>query len=258
MEDIAIEPARDLTHFISDDSDVCLAKIEKYRTQHPVQHIVLQAWIDEHRILTKSTNPDSCNSKGFDFLQEEDLKGVLKYLPRGTLFNFSSFQRAVRAKQDSEDTYGVNSPKRNRGFDKYETEIQIVGTILIKNGFTTSEAVGLGQYSTDLFEIHKIYEENLDKYFKKRIHGVATTSMRLKKVNFTLSEKEKSESIESQTKEEIVKTIISMAVSSNLDVDEIESIKAEVIKSKPKEFLINIYYELAESQLQEKLGLDND
>ena len=186
------------------------------------------------------------------------MKGVMKYLPRGTLFNYSSFQRAVRAKQVSEDTYGVQSPRRNRGFDKYETEAQVVGTFLVKNGFTTSEPTDLGKYSTDLLEIHQIYEENLFKYFSKRVKGVETTSLKLKKVNFTQVEKEKSDSIEMKTKEELRRIVFEFLDASDLAEEEIEDIKASVTKSKPKQFLVNMYNELMLDHHQESLGLGLD
>ena len=52
---------------------------------------------------------------------EEDLKQVLKYLPKGTLLEKESFMRAVRYKQHFEDIYGCSEPIRNKGFEKFET-----------------------------------------------------------------------------------------------------------------------------------------
>ena len=60
-------------------------------------------------------------------MQEEDLKEVLKFLPKGTLLDEESFKRAVRYKQYVEDVYGSKEPVRNRGFEKFETESQVVG-----------------------------------------------------------------------------------------------------------------------------------
>ena len=183
------------------------------------------------------------------------MKSVMQHLPKGTLFNFSSFQRSVRAKQVSEDTYGVHSPMRKRGYDKYETEVQIAGTVLIKKGFTISEQTDLEHFSTELFKIHQIYEENLEKYFKLRVKGVQTTSLKIKKVNFTLVEQKRSESIEALTKDEIIQTVIKLLETSALDGDEINDIKAATTRSKSKQFLINIYNEIIEDQIQEGLGL---
>jgi hypothetical protein len=78
--------------------------VRVYRAQHPTQDTELAKWVEEHRILTKSTVPSNCNGKGFDFMQEEDLKSVLKYLPKGTLLEVESFKRAVRYKQYFEIT----------------------------------------------------------------------------------------------------------------------------------------------------------
>ena len=65
--------------------------------------------------------------KGFDFAQEEDLKGVLKYLPKGTLFEYKSFKRAVNTKQHFEDNIKRDlSPQLNRPHDKYICEVPIV------------------------------------------------------------------------------------------------------------------------------------
>ena len=70
-------------------------------------------------------------------MQEEDLKKVLGYLPKGTLFDFNSFSRAVRMKQNVEEYRGCKSPERRRPHDKYEIEVQIAGTIMMKNQFTS-------------------------------------------------------------------------------------------------------------------------
>jgi hypothetical protein len=69
-KDIPIEPAKSFAHFLSSSNTVSLAKIRTYQPQHPAQNLDLQNWIDEHRILTKSNNPNISNGKGFDFLQE--------------------------------------------------------------------------------------------------------------------------------------------------------------------------------------------
>lgn len=164
----------------------------------------------------------------------------------------------MRAKQINEDTYGVQSPRRNRGFDKYETEIHLAGTVLVKKGFTTTDPIGMGQYSTDLLEIHQIFAENLKTYFMKRISGIETSSLKLKKVNFTNTEKERSQSIEMKTKEEIILIILEILDSSEMDDKEKESIKSSVKKSKPKQFLVNMFNELMEDRLHENLELSLD
>ena len=102
MENLPVQPPRDLSYFISlykggDVSDVSTSKasINQYPKQHPMENPDIQPWIDAHRILSKSSEASSTNGKGFDFMQEEDLKKVLKYIPKGTLFDFDSFARAV-------------------------------------------------------------------------------------------------------------------------------------------------------------------
>ena len=85
---MSVQPPRDLNFFINlhkasrDSGEASSATLTQYEQQLPMENPELQAWINEHRIITKSSNKASVNSKGFDFQQEEDLKKVLKYLPR--------------------------------------------------------------------------------------------------------------------------------------------------------------------------------
>ena len=88
--------------------------------------------------------------------------------------------------------------------------------------------------------------------------GLETTSLKLKKVNFTQVEKEKSDSIEMKTKEEIRRIVFEFLDASDLAEEEIEDIKASVTKSKPKQFLVNMYNELMLDHHQESLGLGLD
>ena len=68
-ENIPVEPPKCLSDFISFTGSTPLARIQSYPKHHPAQNVSLQQWIDEHRILSKSSNPNSVNGKGFDFLQ---------------------------------------------------------------------------------------------------------------------------------------------------------------------------------------------
>ena len=263
MEGIPIEPPRDLNHFLNlfkngehQSLDVSSnPTLKTYRSQHPGQDSDLQNWIEEHRILTKSSSPQS-NGKGFDFMQEEDLKSVLRYLPKGSLLNCESFKRAVRCKQYFEDVYGCKSPRRNRGFDKYETESQVVGLVLKRNGFVDPESFKANPYSTDLLEIPEIFKRNLDIYLKKRVQGFETTSLKLTRVHFTITDKVKSEAIEQKTKQEIIDMISNLV--NGMEVEEMESVKQLCSKSKTKQFLINTYQELLDGKLHEALDMNCD
>ena len=61
-----------------------------------------------------------------------------------------------------EDVFGSSSLRRNRKYDKYETETQIVGLVLIKHGFSQPLSLNGKLYSTDLQNFQKIVNENLD------------------------------------------------------------------------------------------------
>jgi hypothetical protein len=61
MEELPIEPPRDLNYFLnlskdggktSEDSN-SKPTVKQYRVQHPTQDSDLQKWVEEHRILTK-------------------------------------------------------------------------------------------------------------------------------------------------------------------------------------------------------------
>jgi hypothetical protein len=155
---------------------------------------------------------------------EEDLKLVLKYLPKGTLLNSETFKRAVRSKQYFENMYGCKSPNRKRGFDKYETESQVVGLVLIRKGFTNPKFTNTSPYSTDLLEIPEIFKRNLDTSFTKRVKGFETSSLKLNQVHFTIREKVESQAIEKKTKQEIIDMILNLV--SDMDEEDEESIKA--------------------------------
>ena len=187
---------------------------------------------------------------------EEDLKEVLKYLPKGTLLNEESFKRAVRYKQYFEDIYGCKEPNRNRGFDKYQTESQIVGLVLMKKGFADPKANVANPFSSDLFNIPKIFEQNLAKYFSNRINGVETSSLKLSRVHFTVSDKLESQSIEKKTKQEIIDLIF--IITDNMKDEEKVNIRTQCTKSKNKQFLINRYQELLDAQTQNALNMDEN
>ena len=143
-----------LTFFCNEDQEAQLkvgegAKLKYYGLKHPSLNSELSQWIKAHRIITKSKVVNSYNGKGFDFLQEEDLKGVMKFLPTGTLLDEVSFQRAVRSKQYCEDVYGIREPTRCKSYDKFETECQVVGLILMKNAFAGSTLTVENRYSND-------------------------------------------------------------------------------------------------------------
>ena len=262
-DDIAVEPPRNLSHFLSlhktgstSAPPPSQATVKQYRSQHPMQNPDLHQWIEDHRILSKFSRSKTTCGKGFDFLQEEDLKSVLKYLPKGTLFDFDSFGRAVRMKQNIEDHQGYKSPKRNRPYEKYETEVQACATVMMKNQFTASEFCGTNPYSEDLLKIHEVYDSNLDKFFTRRVEGYETSGLKLTKIYFTKSDKDKSLQIESRTKQEIIDIIFNLAQTSSMNDEDLENLKDLAKITQKKQFLINLHEELVEEQLQAALGLD--
>ena len=188
-----------------------------------------------------------------DDLLEEDLKLVLKNLPKSTLLNSETFQRAVRLKQYFEDMNGCKSPVRKRKYEKFETESQVVGLVLLRNGFINPHFSGVNPYSADLLEIPELFQKNLKIYFNKRIMGVETSSLKLTKVHFTKAEKEESELIENKTKREIIE-LISNLISGKTE-EEKENIEKMCTMSKNKQYLINKYQELSDNQSEEALNL---
>ena len=229
------------------------AALAQYSKKHPQENTELQTWINSHRILSKSSDPLSTNGKGPDFLQEEDLKKVLGYLPKGTLFDFNSFSRAVRMKQNVEEYQGCKSPERRRPYDRYEIEVQIAGTIMMKNQFT-SETSGINPYSEDLLRITEIYEKNLTTFFTHRVAGFETSSLKLEKFHFTKFDKEKSEEIENRTKKEIIEMIFSVVEESAwVDEEYIDRVKDLAKESRKKQFLIELYQEIVDDKFQSEI-----
>ena len=278
MENVPVMPSRDLSHFISlhsaqEENKVPAPKVPppkvtppkapppkasllQYLEKHPQENSDLQTWINAHRILTKSSGAPCINGKGFDFLQEEDLKMVIKHLPRGALFDYDSFARAVRLKQNIEEFEGSKSPERGRPFEKYDTEVQLVGSIMIRNQFSTAEALENNPYHEDLLKIEEIFQKNLGTFFIHRVSGLETSSVKLDKFHFTKADKEQSEAIEKKTKKEIVKMIFELGKASWVDDEYLENLKEVAKETQKKQFLIDIYNEIVNDHLQAQLEAD--
>ena len=123
---------------------------------------------------------DYFNVYEVDLISEEDLKKVLQFLPKGTLLTLDSFTRAVRSKQYFEEVFGTNIPDRKRKHEKYQTEVQVVGVVLIRMGFALATPLEKSPYSRDIHDVHLIHGKNLDTFFIKRMKGYETSSLKLK------------------------------------------------------------------------------
>ena len=145
----------------------------------------------------------------------------------------------------------VYIPVRKRKHEKYQTEVQVVGVVLIRMGFALATPLEKSPYSRDLHDVHLIHGKNLDTFFIKRVNGYETSSLKLKTVCFTVEEEQTKNSIESKTKEEII-SIIRETASGMRNCDDIFSICS---KSQTKQFLLNKYYEVMEDKRQESLNL---
>ena len=264
MENVPLTEPKDLKHFINvhskngEKSEQISSnpKIRSYLPKHPSKHPELESWEKEHRIVSKSSTSSS-SSKGFDFLQEEDLKGVMKHLPKGTLFDQNSFSRAVHIKQNYEFIIKQDmSPKRNRLHDKYISEAQFVGTKLLESKIAKSDFSEGNLYCADLFEIKKIFEKNLKHFFTMKIDCFETSNIKMKIVHFIKEEKEKSEQLEKKSKEDIIKLILELADSSNLEAEDLEVVVygAKMTKTKPQ--LIDLYNSLLETIFQTEVEMD--
>ena len=228
--------------------------LKQNNRQHPKKNSDLQQWIEDHRILTKSSSPLCSNGKGADFMQEEDLKLVLGYLPKSTLLNSETFTRAVRLKQYFEDLNGCKAPERKRGYDKYEIESQVVGLVLMRKGFTNPQFTGESPYSNDVLEIPDIFQRNLKTYFTKRVEGFETSGLKMTHLHFTKGDKVESQKIEKKTKQEIIEMITDLV--SDMEEEDQETVKRLCSKSRNKQFLINQYQELLDQKSQASLNIE--
>ena len=157
----------------------------------------------------------------------------------------------MRSKQYFEEVFGTNIPDRKRKHEKYQTEVQVVGVVLIRMGFALVKPVEKSPYSRDIHDVHIIHGKNLDTFFFNRMKGFETSSLKLKTVSFTVEEEHTKNSIESKTKEEII-SIIRETASEMRNGEDIISMCS---KSKTKQFLLNKYYEVMEDRRQESLNL---
>ena len=167
------------------------------------------------------------------------------------MFSYESFTRAVRSKQYFENVFGSPCPSRKRKHEKYETECQVVGMVLTRKGFALKQSFDRSPYSQDLYNVPRIFDDNLDKFFSMRVKGFETSSIRMKTVSFTVAEEEIKQRIELKTKEELITMIGEIAA----NLSDVEYIVSSCTKSKTKQFLINMYHELLEEQRQEGLNL---
>ena len=78
----------------------------------------------------------------------------------------------------------------------------------------------------------------------------------MKIVHFTKEEKEKSEQLEKKSKEDIIKLILELADSSNLEAEDLEVVVdgAKMTKTKPQ--LIDLYNSLLETIFQTEVEMD--
>ena len=262
MKTVPVAPPKTLQHFIDKKRTQPSATprsepvIKTYRSQHPTINPDLERWSNAHRILSKSTNPSS--GQGFDFLQEQDLKGVLKYIPKGTMFDINSFARAVRTKQHYEDNFEAEKTSNRRTHDKFTIESQIVGVVHIKNGFTSTAGSTSNPFSEDLFQVNSIYESNLELFFTKRIDGCETSGIKIRKFFFTTEEFEESLSLENKTKDEIIKCITDDAENSSLEPGLVNSIKHRLKPGLSKPALIEIYHNVHDAIIEAEQNFDID
>ena len=123
--------------------------------------------------------------------------------------------------------------------------------------FHYPEAFGVNPYSEDLFRIPEIFDKNLTALFTHRVTGFETTTLRLIKFHFTKAEKVKSEEIEAKTKKEIIEMIFDLVNASSVDEEYMENLKDLVKESRKKQFLIDVYHEVLDDQLQTELEIED-
>lgn len=153
-----------------------------------------------------------------------------------------------------EDVFGSSSLRRNRKYDKYETETQIVGLVLIKHGFSQPLSLNGKLYSTDLQNFQKIVNENLDVFFSGRVKGTETSNIKIQTISISIEDEERKNNINSKTKSEIISMIHDVAVRcGEIDIDHITN---SCNKSRNKQFLIDMYMDLLETERNHNLGIE--
>ena len=158
-------------------------------------------------------------------------------------------------KQNIENYKGCPSPTRDRPHDKYSIEVQVCGSILMKNKFTSTQAFGHNPFSEDILKIDEIFNNNLTKMFQHRIQGFEMSSVRLTKFHFTKADKQKSEEIEAKTKREIIEMIIDLAKAASVEEEYMDNVMALAKETKKKQFLIDLYNEVLEDKLKLELEI---
>ena len=62
--------------------------------------------------------------------------------------------------------------------------------VLTRKGFALKQSLDRSPYSQDLYNVPRIFDDNLDKFFSMRVKGFETSSIRMKTVSFTVAEDE--------------------------------------------------------------------
>ena len=93
--------------------------------------------------------------------------------------------------------------------------------------------------------------------FTHRVTGFETSTLRLTKFHFTKEEKEKSEEIESKTKKEIIEMIFDLVNASAVEEEYMENLKDLAKDTRKKQFLVDLYQEVIDDQLQAELEIED-
>ena len=181
-------------------------KVKSYPVKHPRENVRFGTYREKYSHLTESLTENDTHEGG-DFIQENALGRVIPFLKRGKIFSRQIFAEAVRACQNFQNKCDKRKPDVKRKRPKYQNEIQSVTALILLRNEDAEEKEDLGDIHEDIMKVDQIGKENYREFFKKRITGTSTGSIRLKPLFVTKEAYNDYEKLENQPKSVIAEKI---------------------------------------------------
>ena len=244
------EPSEpDLKQFLPDGADYEPSVISTFRKQHPTENVKFGVYKEKYLYVTERVDVND-RHQGGDFLQEDCQGRVISFLHTGQIFNYETFTSAVRrcqAYQEIERMKGHHGPSVISRRPKYLLEIQIMAAIVLDLNEDPAHNMDLGELNEDVMRLRKIGLENYERFFKLKLQGIKTGSIKLKPAFLSKKDAIEFEKIENKTKDEIrskIKVIIDSLEFDDDDEKTFYTVRCNRPATK-KDELVNLFNDLA-------------
>ena len=244
-----LEPSvPDLKQFLPEDTEFEPSIVSNFRKKHPSENVKYRVYKEKYLHVTERFDVND-RHQGGDFLQEDCLGRVIANLHTGQIFSYETFTSAVRrcqAYQESERMKGHCGPSFVSKRPKYTLEIQMMAAVVLDLNEDPGDSMDFGDLNEDVLRLRKIGRENYDSFFKLKIKGIKTGSIKLKPAFFNKNAAEEYEKIENKTKGEIrekIKLLINALDFEDEDEKTFYTVKCNKPTTK-KDELVNLFNDM--------------